>query len=129
MDDVVASDVPPRLHELETEVMTELWQLGEAPVRTVLGRLNARDKERKYTTIMTVMTRLHGKGLLVRRREGRTDHYAPAMSQAQYEQARARVEVGALVEEFGDLALAQFAARMDGLDPERRDQLRRLAGQ
>lgn len=120
---------PPPLHELESEVMGELWQIGEAPVRTVLERLNARDKERKYTTIMTTMARLYAKGLLVRRREGKTDHYAPTMTQAQYDQARAREEVGALVEQYGDLALAHFAAQMDDLDPERREQLRQLAGQ
>ena len=28
--------VPPALHELETEVMEELWKSGEAPVRAVM---------------------------------------------------------------------------------------------
>ena len=32
--------VPPPLHELEAEVMEELWKSGEAPGRAVMGALN-----------------------------------------------------------------------------------------
>jgi predicted transcriptional regulator len=119
---------PPRLHDLEAEVMQEMWRVDEAPVRAVMEALNARsDKQRKYTTIMTIMARLARKGLLSRRREGKTDIYAAALTREQYLEARAREEVGALVEEYGDVALVHFARQMNGLDPKRREQLRRLA--
>ena len=119
---------PPRLHELEAEVMNEMWGLDEAPVRTVMDALNARaDRERKYTTIMTIMARLDRKGLLKRRREGKTDIYAAAITREEYLEARAREEVGALVEQYGDVALVHFARQMAGLDPKRRQQLRRMA--
>jgi BlaI family transcriptional regulator, penicillinase repressor len=121
-------EVPPRLHDLEAEVMQELWHVEEAPVRAVMEALNARaDKQRKYTTIMTIMARLHRKGLLERRREGKTDIYAAALTREQYLEARAREEVGALVDEYGEVALMHFARQMDGLDPKRREQLRRMA--
>jgi predicted transcriptional regulator len=43
--------IPPPLHELETEVMEAVWELGEASVREVMEALNARvDKPRAYTT-------------------------------------------------------------------------------
>ena len=62
-----------------------MWELGECNVRSVLVELNRRsDKERKYTTVMTTMARLDRKGLLVRRREGRTDIYKPAMTRVEY---------------------------------------------
>jgi predicted transcriptional regulator len=119
---------PPRLHDLEAEVMQAMWRVDEAPVRAVMEALNARsDKERKYTTIMTIMARLARKGLLTRRRQGKTDIYAAALTREQYLEARARAEVGALVEEYGDVALVHFARQMNGLDPKRREQLRRLA--
>ena len=52
----------------------------EATVRDVQEALNARGgKVRAYTTLLTVMTRLDAKGLLVRRRAGRLDVYAPAL--------------------------------------------------
>ena len=119
---------PPPLHELESEVMEEVWARGEATVRDVQEALNARsEKARAYTTLLTVMTRLDGKGLLVRRRSGRLDVYAPALAREDYFAARAEAEVSALVEDFGDLALAHFARHMDRLDPERLERLRRLA--
>jgi predicted transcriptional regulator len=119
----------PALHELEAEVMEEVWrQNAETTVRAVLEALNARGpKHRAYTTIMTIMARLDRKGFLSRRREGKTDIYAASVSPERYRELRALQEVGALVDEFGDVALVQFARQMAKLDPKRRDQLRRLA--
>ncbi len=123
------SNVPPGLHEFESELMELMWELGECNVRSVLDELNQRsDKERKYTTVMTTMARLDKKGLLVRRREGKTDFYKPAMTREEYFEARAAAEVGALVENYGEAALVHFARQMNQLDPKRREQLRRLAG-
>lgn len=119
---------PPALHELEAEVMDEIWRHGDATVRDVLAALNARStKERAYTTIMTIMVRLDRKGLLTRRREGKTDVYSPVMSREDYLDARAQSEVSALVGEFGDVALVHFADQMQKLDPKRRAALQRLA--
>ena len=119
---------PPPLHELESEVMDEVWRAGEGTVRTVLAALNERsDRQRAYTTVMTVMSRLDAKGILERRREGRHDVYRPVLDRDAYFKARAQAEVGALVDTYGDLALVHFARHMQGLDPKRRDQLRRLA--
>jgi predicted transcriptional regulator len=123
-----AGPVPPPLHELEAEVMEELWKSGEAPVRAVMEALNRRtSKKRAYTTYMTIMARLHKKGMLVRRREGKTDFYAPAQDRDQYLALRARAQVEDLVEQYGDVALSNFAAQMASLDPARRRALQRLA--
>ena len=120
---------PPPLHELEAEVMEELWDRGGANVRDVLEALNAREpQERAYTTVLTVMQRLHAKELLRRESRGRAHVYLPALSREEYAQARAEAEVGALVSEYGDVALAHFARAMSRLDPKRREQVRRLAG-
>ena len=122
------SHVPPGLHEFESELMEILWDSGERNVRAVLTELNERSsRERKYTTVMTTMARLDRKGLLVRRRVGKTDFYTPVYTRAEYLEARAQAEVGALVENFGEAALVHFARQIDQLDPKRREQLRRLA--
>jgi predicted transcriptional regulator len=119
---------PPQLHELEQEVMEEVWRLGETPGRPVLERLNARsDRARAYTTIMTILNRLHDKGLLDRRREGKGDVYVATLSRDEYADARAAAQVDALVEEWGELAYVHFAKQMATLDPRRRQQLARLA--
>jgi predicted transcriptional regulator len=119
---------PPPLHELESEVMEELWKAGESSVRTVMETLNKRAANpRAYTTYMTVMARLHTKGLLGRRREGKTDYYAPAYTRDEYMALRAQSEVAALVDQYGDVALSHFAQQMAGLDPARRRALQREA--
>jgi predicted transcriptional regulator len=120
--------VPPPLGELEADVMEQLWRQGEATVRTVLEAINAgAEKARAYTTVMTVMGNLDRKGLLTRRREGKTDVYTPVMSRQEYHDARAQAEAGALVGRFGDAAYMAFAREIDRLDPEQRRQLRRMA--
>lgn len=108
--------------------MEQVWRSGESSVRAVMQALNARaGRDRAYTTYMTVMARLHTKGLLVRRREGKTDFYAPAYDRDEYMRLRAGAEVEDLVAQFGDAALSHFAQQIATLDPARRRALQRLA--
>ncbi len=118
--------VPPALSAFETEVMEQVWRQGRITVRQVMLALNEpRRQDRAYTTYLTIMARLHRKGMLRRRRTGASDAYWPRVSREEYQDARARVEVGRLVDVFGDVALAHFAHHMSGLDPARLDELRR----
>jgi predicted transcriptional regulator len=122
--------VPPPLHELESEVMEAVWSSDqdEVTVREMMDALNKRTKHpRAYTTYMTIMRRLDTKGLLTRRREGKTDIYRPVWSREQYADLRAQAGVSQLVEQYGELALGHFARQMAELDPGRRRQLQRLA--
>lgn len=108
--------------------MEEVWRLGETPGRPVMEGLNARSgRVRAYTTIMTILNRLHEKGLLLRRREGKGDVYVATLTREEYADARAAAQVGALVDEWGELAFVHFARQMATLDPRRRQQLTRLA--
>ncbi len=110
--------------------MDAVWREdGEVTVRQVLEALNAQRgaKQRAYTTIMTIMSRLADKGLLKHRRRGKAFFYRPVLSREQYRDARAKGEVDSLVSDYGDLALAHFARQMEGLDAERRAKLRRMA--
>jgi hypothetical protein len=49
------------------------------------------------------------------------------MSEQEYRRTRARAEVDALVDAYGEEALVQFTRRVAAQDPRRRAQLRRLA--
>jgi predicted transcriptional regulator len=119
---------PPPLHELEADVMEEVWRRGEASVREIMNVLNASaHRDRAYTTYMTIMARLDSKGMLERRREGKTDFYRPVYTREQYGDLRARAEVDSIVDQFGDLALAHIARQMAQMDPQRRRALQRLA--
>jgi predicted transcriptional regulator len=124
------TSIPPSLHELEAEVMERVWDAAqdEVTVREMMDALNPRTKNpRAYTTYMTIMRRLDSKGLLSRRREGKTDIYRPVYSREEYADRRAQAGVSELVERYGDVALGHFARQMAELDPERRRQLQRLA--
>jgi predicted transcriptional regulator len=120
---------PPQLHELESEVMEDVWSRdGEVAVRDVMEALNRRTKKpRAYTTYMTILGRLYAKGLVTRRREGKTDLYTPTFTREEYSDLRAQAGVDSLVEQYGDAALSHFARQMARLDPDRRRQLQRLA--
>ena len=123
-----AAPAVPALRALEAEAMNALWDMGEASVREVMDALNrAAERPRAYTTYMTILGRLSTKGLLARRREGKTDFYSPVHSRAEYTELRAAAEVEALVDAYGDVALSHFARHMAGLDPQRRDALERMA--
>jgi predicted transcriptional regulator len=120
--------MPPPLHELESKVMDHVWTLEEASVRDVLHAINlGASRALAYTTIMTILQRLDRKQVVKRRREGKTDFYSPRWSRDAYMQARARAEVAALVDQYGDEALVHFTRQVDQLDAKTRQKLRRLA--
>ena len=66
-----------RLGGLEAELMNLLWAAGEPlGVRELASRLPG--PPRAYTTLVTVLTRLVGKGLVERAGDGRRYTYRPA---------------------------------------------------
>ena len=120
--------IPPPLHELEQAVMDEVWRREQASVREVMEALNGRgDADRAYTTYMTIMSRLDSKGLLSRRREGKTDFYRALYTRDRYADLRARAAIDSVVDQFGDVALTHIARQMARLDPQHRRSLQRIA--
>jgi predicted transcriptional regulator len=121
------SDAPPPVHGLEAQVMEVVWSRGWATVRDVMTAINERSaRARAYTTFMTVLVRLHRKGLVERRREAGADHYSATISREDYARSRAMADVQDVIAQHGDLALSAFARRVARLDPERRATLERL---
>jgi predicted transcriptional regulator len=120
--------IPPALHELEEAVMGEVWLREEMSVREVMEALNGRgDADRAYTTYMTIMSRLDAKGLLDRRRVGKTDFYRAVYTRDRYADLRARAAIDSVVDQFGDVALTHIARQMARLDPQHRRSLQRIA--
>src|SRR5580700_7402325 len=68
-----ARNVPP---PLELLCLRALWTLGEGNVKAV-RQIVAQSRPLAYTTIMTVLDRLVRKGMLARRKVGRSFAYAP----------------------------------------------------
>jgi BlaI family transcriptional regulator, penicillinase repressor len=72
---------PLDLPALELDCMKALWALGEATVHGVRAHLLPH-RPLAYTTIMTVMGRLRGKGMVRRRKRSRSYLYSPAVAEA-----------------------------------------------
>ncbi len=66
--------------------MNMLWPLGEGTVHQIRDSL-APTRPRAYTTIMTIMDRLARKGVVTRRKVGRSYLYRPSLTA---EEARGR---------------------------------------
>jgi predicted transcriptional regulator len=69
-------DLPP----LELDCMRALWGLGHATVHDVRARLLP-ERSLAYTTVMTVMDHLRGKGMVERERLGRCYLYRPLVTE------------------------------------------------
>ncbi|MFR0355017.1 BlaI/MecI/CopY family transcriptional regulator [Streptomyces sediminimaris] len=68
--------------ELESDVLAALWAVGgPQTAREVRDRLPG---DLAYTTVLTILSRLHDKGTLVRRREGRGYAYEPIRDEASH---------------------------------------------
>ncbi|QIY99139.1 BlaI/MecI/CopY family transcriptional regulator [Streptomyces sp. S1D4-11] len=105
--------------ELESEVLAALWAAGE-PVAagTVREQLHG---DPAYTTVLTILTRLHDKGLVTRERAGRAYLYAAVRDEAAHTAAGMR----ALLDQGSDRAavLAQFVSELEAEDEQLLEQL------
>jgi predicted transcriptional regulator len=102
--------------QLESAIMEVIWsQDRPLPVREVRERLHY-TRPVAYTTVMTVMTILHGKGVLRREKDGRAWRYWPAEQREEHD-ARLMAEI---LRSGGDhrLTLRRFLDRVsaDELD-------------
>ncbi|MBA4180575.1 MAG: hypothetical protein C0506_08315 [Anaerolinea sp.] len=101
--------------ELEASVLSALWDNGELATPDVFARVG-KPRGLAYTTILTVLQRLHRKGLASRRGAGKAHVYSPAMSREQFSERRGEVLASAMVG-LGDAGLSAFLAEAQRLDP------------
>jgi predicted transcriptional regulator len=102
--------------------MAALWSAGVAlSVKEVKSRVRRRPAL-AYTTVLTVLDRLHDKAFVEREKDGRAFRYRPRMSEAEWLGERA-AEV--LASEAGSTksVLAAFVACAERTDPALLDEL------
>jgi len=102
-------EIPPRL---ELECLKVLWRLESATVKQVQEFLN-KDRRLAYTTIMTVLERLVRRGLVARRKQGRSFVYMPVVDR----NALRRVAVSQLLEDFFDGSVSDLIRFLDFTEP------------
>ncbi len=72
------------LTEVELELMTILWKIGEGSVADVMEQM-PKERELAYTSISTILRILEQKDVLQTRKEGRGHVYIPFLKKAEYE--------------------------------------------
>lgn len=113
------SRTPASLGPLEDEVMRIIWGRDQATVRDVHEELGSRRIALAYTTVMTVMARLTTKGLLSRRRVGRSFLYRVRIKEEEFRRRTARMLAQRLVRGFDHLAIASFVEEVAKVGPDR----------
>jgi predicted transcriptional regulator len=120
--EIASSELGP----LEREVMEILWRRSQASVRDI----HLVFKERlAYTTLMTTLDRLHKKGLLDRRKDGRAFYYSARYSPADFKRGIARDVIDSLLGRGKGEAEPLLACIVDAVsdrDRELLDELDRL---
>lgn len=104
---------------LERNVLEILWSRGESSVRDVLAELGS---DHAYTTILTVLQRLHAKREVRRRREGQALIYSAARPKAEVVGGRA----ASLLTEGGQPEDDMLVAFLDSADARQPGLLDRL---
>lgn len=105
------------LGELEAEVMEEVWSRGTCNVRDVYEALRLK-KQIAYTTVMTIMTRLSEKHLLIKEKEGPAFLYRPSVSKEEFGRGVASEVISGLLDGFGKGVISQLVAEVDKADPD-----------
>lgn len=114
------------LGSLQTKVLAALGRRGPSTVRDIVDALPKREAL-AYTTVMTVLGRLHDKGLVTRKKLGRGYVYESRFTPGELRDRMAKHLVGELIDDFGDVALAHFATALNGVDRRRLEKIRRGA--
>jgi len=113
------------LGSLELEVMELMWHADEATVHDAVETINRR-RPIAYTSVMTVMGHLVDKGLLTRVMDGKRYVYRVAQDRDAFLRNISRERVRALVDDFGDVAIAQFLGEVENMDAATKERLRNL---
>lgn len=116
------------LGPLAAAIVREVTERGEASVGDVVEALRqSQRREHAYTTIMTVMGRLHERGVLARDRRGRQYIYRATAPEVELIDRLSGLAVDRLVDRYGTAALRHFAVKLADLDAESRRRLVALA--
>jgi predicted transcriptional regulator len=118
------------LGELEKEIMNILWDQQESTgnsykgltVQQVVKQIQ-NSRTLAYTTIATVLNRLHEKKIVLKKAEKNFHFYLPAISRHDYSSTIVHRFMEDFMHSFGDAAIPSFAGGLTKLKPEDREKL------
>jgi predicted transcriptional regulator len=120
----------PEIGPLERKVMELIWRRPEEAAEVSVRDIHMAFEGRlAYTTLMTTLVRLHKKGLLERRKEGRAFFYSSRFSPDEFERSVARDVIDRLLGRGSDGVEPILACIIDAVSERDRallDELDRL---
>ena len=113
------------LGPLEAEILSIIWELGNATVKDVHERILADpNRELAYTSVTTVLRRLTEKGWLACDKKGRVFYWRPLLSRQQAQLLNAHEQLHRFLAVGNPDVVAAFA---DSLDSASIEQLEAIA--
>lgn len=113
------------LGPLEREVMQCLWNHDETTVRQIVDCLSKK-KSIAYTTVMTILDRLHSKRIVSRKKVSKAYVYTPRLSKKQVVQNIINQTLKSLSKGYGTEATTAFARGIRELPQQEREQILNL---
>lgn len=108
--------------------MERLWEDGTSTPREVLQGLNeTAERTLAYTTVTTILVRLHEKGFVERQAAGRQYAYTAKVGRDDIQTTAGRRELEKLLDRYGADAVARFAEDLLPEDQKLRERLAALA--
>lgn len=111
------------LSNLEQQVMDIIWKHKQCTVRNVLQYIK---RDLAYTTVATLLQRLHAKGFVTRRETRNGFIYLAKFSKESYSKNVAQNFLKKFIHSFGDTGIASFAESIDTLPQQKRDYFLKL---
>ena len=113
------------LGTLEKNVMEILWRRGESCVKDIIDIINY-DRDISYSTVITVTNRMVKKGLLTRKKSGKTYFYKPVNTKEQFLEIVSKKVVEGVSGFSLQTAMVHFIDYMTQLEPEKIEFFSRL---
>ena len=117
--------ITKQLSELEQEVMNVVWELDSCTIRDVVNTFT-KTKGYAYTTIATILDRLHEKGLLKKDASTFAVTFIPKITRVEYSKKIATSIFDKFFGTFGDAAIASFAQSIEELPKHKKETLLKL---
>lgn len=117
------------LGELESKIMEIIWrQKGAISVKEV-AEILSKKRQIAYTTVMTIMSRLVDKGVLVRHLSGLSYLYKSKVGKEQFIAKTVHGIFSSAVSILGEEALTHFVKEIQKINPKKRRELLEILGE
>ena len=113
----------PLQGDLQIQVMKVLWKLEAASVEDVRSALPPRYRG-AYTTVQTILNRLADRGLVTRRRVGKSIEYTPRIAEAEYLSRAIQQQLSSASSDARQAAIAELIGSLEG---DELSEIRRIA--